>query len=175
MKNRSEIGTMVMFCLLTLLVAGPVLVRAQEPEPDEAMMVGPDLPLELERKMVEIELRYIRPIAELKADLAVKRFELRRLWLAEKPDSKAILAKAKELEGIRAKLAETRLKQRLEMMELLPIEQRRHFGMGRVGRMRPWARRPMEGMGQNPPGAEPSPKPGPCPGCTGKCHPKGSD
>jgi len=156
-----------LFSLAALLSTVPARVLGQEPEPMPAapetdMAPRPELTLEQQRKMLDIELRYIRSNVELEADLAVKRLQLRKLWLAEKLDSKAILAKAKEIDAVRAKLAENRLKQRLEMLELLPPEQRSHFGMGMRKRPGPVCRAlpRMHRMGRGLPGQHLMPMPG---------------
>jgi len=157
----------VLFSLAALLGTVPARVLGQEPgplpaAPETGLAPRPELTMEQQRKMLDIELRYIRSNVELEADLAVKRLQLRKLWLADKLDSKAILAKAKEIEEVRAKLAENRLKQRLEMLELLPPEQRSHWGMGMRKRPGPVRRflPGMRGMGQCLPGQHMMPMPG---------------
>jgi len=96
----------------------------------------------------------------LQAQKDVKQAELKVLWLAEKPDKKAIMAKHGELADLQKQMTESRVDMQLALHEILTPEQRakfcQRFGgmgeghkgrMGRQGRMGRMGRRGGQGFG----------------------------
>src|SRR5271157_4184467 len=57
-------------------------------------------------KLFDLKEKFRTDTATLRKGLMIKRLEMRDLWKAENPDEKAILAKQKELNGLRDQLME---------------------------------------------------------------------
>jgi zinc resistance-associated protein len=57
-------------------------------------------------KLFDLKQKFMNDTAELRKQMVVKRTELASLWKAEKPDEKAIGAKAKELNALRGQMIE---------------------------------------------------------------------
>jgi Spy/CpxP family protein refolding chaperone len=71
-------------------------------------------------KVFDLRQKFLDDTAGLRKDMMVKRAELRALWRVEKPDEQQILAKLKELNGVREKFQEKMVPFRLAMKQLLP-------------------------------------------------------
>jgi len=97
-----------------------------------------DLSQEQKQQMRAVWNRYRNDVHDLRYDLMEKRVEARKLFTDPKADQAAILAKERELNGLRQKLMERTMQAKLEWRSILTPEQiakldsmpRRH-GMGR--------------------------------------------
>jgi hypothetical protein len=69
--------------------------------------------------LLDAKIAYIKATGQLKTDLAVKRVEVEKLELAKKPDSD-IVAKKKEINALKAKLADARLDYEQTVKKLVP-------------------------------------------------------
>lgn len=85
---------------------------------------GVELTAEQRQKLDEIRVNLAKEIEPLRAEVKVKQVELEALWRAEKPDAKKVIAKVREISGVREKLAVVRANFRLAMHNLLTPEQR---------------------------------------------------
>jgi Spy/CpxP family protein refolding chaperone len=135
--------------------------RAGGPGPWGALNLSP----EQVEKMRVLRDSFFKEKIPLGNELMSKRLELRALWVQTNPDEEKILAKQKEINGLRAQLQEKATKSRLEMLRILSPEQRarwqaykasfrhgrgndRGCGWGRgPGRHRPCCGKMGEGMG----------------------------
>ena len=75
-------------------------------------------------KMRDLRGSFFKEKIPLRNELMSKRLELRALWVQTNPDEEKILAKQKEINGLRAQLQEKATKNRLEMLKILTPEQR---------------------------------------------------
>jgi Spy/CpxP family protein refolding chaperone len=71
-------------------------------------------------QVFDLRQKFMNETAAQRKEMAVKRAEMMQLWKAEKPDEKAILAKAKELHAIKGQLMEKMVAFRLEMRKIAP-------------------------------------------------------
>ncbi len=99
-------------------------------------MMG-DKDREDELKALDAQAQFLKQTSELRLQYALKRIELRKLWLAEDPDYAKVRAVSKEL-------AEMQLK----LMEKAPERGYGYGGMGMGGMMHGpgWGMGPMHGM-----------------------------
>ncbi len=77
------------------------------------------LDTETQLKLLDAKIAYLRATGQIKADLAVRRAEAEKLELAKKPDSD-IVAKKKEINALKAKLADARLDYEQSVKKLVP-------------------------------------------------------
>lgn len=113
-------------------------------------MMGLGLTEEQHKQFDELKMKHIKEVMPLKTDLRLKQMELGALWRAEELDAKKIIAKVKEISGLREKLQVANVEHRLNMYKVLTPEQRkqaRRFLMGRRGLGRMHGRGPRSGMG----------------------------
>ena len=78
---------------------------------------------EQSQKLKELRESLFTEIVPLRNEITSKRFELRALWTQSNPDETKILAKQKEINGLRADLQDKITKKRLEMRRMLTPEQ----------------------------------------------------
>ncbi len=78
-------------------------------------------------KLFDLKEKFRTDTASLRKGLMIKRLEMRDLWKAENPDEKAIVAKMKELNGLREQMMEKMVPFRLEARKIAPNA---FFGMG---------------------------------------------
>ncbi len=71
-------------------------------------------------KLFDLRQKFLDDTAGLRKEMLVKRAELRALWRADNPDEKQIVAKLKEINGVRDKLQPKFVALRLEVKKLLP-------------------------------------------------------
>lgn len=69
--------------------------------------------------LLDAKIAYIKATGQIKTDLAVKRAEAEKLELAKKPDSD-IVAKKKELNALKTRLADARLDYEQAVKKLVP-------------------------------------------------------
>lgn len=113
-------------------------------------MMGLGLTEEQHKQFDELKMKHIKEVMPLKTDLRLKQMELGALWRTEELDAKKIIAKVKEISGLREKLQVANVEHRLNMYKVLTPEQRkqaRRFLMGRRGLGRMHGRGPRSGMG----------------------------
>ncbi|MEO0025920.1 MAG: Spy/CpxP family protein refolding chaperone [candidate division WOR-3 bacterium] len=129
----------------SLLITGLILTIAplsaqdqnapQQPMPMMPMMASemPQLTDAQREQLQSLRIKHLKEILPLETEIRIRELELQTLWEADKLDSKAIIAKVKELSELRNKLELTRTNHRLEIAQLLTPQQRkqmRHmFGM----------------------------------------------
>ena len=90
-----------------------------------------------ELKSLDAQAEYLKQTSELRLQYALKRIELRKLWLAEEPDYAKVRAVSKELAELQLKL-----------MEKAPESNYGYGGMGMGGMMHGagWGMGSMHGM-----------------------------
>jgi Spy/CpxP family protein refolding chaperone len=132
---------------LAELPSGPQPAELEErslpdrPEPGAEGM-APDagmaqLTAEQRRKLAEQRIKFLKQAGPLNTELRIKQVELSLLWLDDELNEDKIVAKAKEVQRVKEQLEELRLRQRIALMKILPLEQRRMMpirgfrGMGR--------------------------------------------
>ncbi len=86
-------------------------------------------------KLFDLKEKFRNDTAEVRKQMVVKRAELAALWKAENPDEKAIVAKTKELNTLRGKMAEKIVPLRLEIRKIAPQLAQCHWGKGHGGGM----------------------------------------
>ena len=120
-----------------------------------AMM--PDLTPDQQDKMDALRAAHLKEMMPLRTDLQLKQIELEALWRADEPDAKKIVAKVKEIGGIREKMEVARINHMFDCRKLMTPEQlkaMKKMGMGR-GMMGKGMGRGMRGqMGGCPMGGE---------------------
>jgi len=79
-------------------------------------------------KLFDLKEKFRSDTVNLRKAMLIKRLEMKALWKAENPDEKAILAKQKEINGLRDQMAEKMVPFRLEAKKIAP--QAAFFGMG---------------------------------------------
>jgi len=82
-----------------------------------------NLTQEQRAKMKDIWSRFKADTHDLKYDVAERRMEMRKLYTDPKADQAALMAKEKELTGLRDKLTERRFQAGLEFRSILTPEQ----------------------------------------------------
>jgi len=85
----------------------------------------PDMTPEQLEKMDVLRTALVKAILPMRTDLQVKRIELDALWRADEPDAKKIIAKVKEIGGLRQKMEIARINHRFSMRKLMTPEQRK--------------------------------------------------
>jgi Spy/CpxP family protein refolding chaperone len=90
---------------------------------------------EQKARFQELRRKFIVENAQLIGDLVAKRLELRSLWTDPKADSQAILAKERELRGLKNRMKDKIVQYRLEARNSLTPEQIEKLGsIGGIGR-----------------------------------------
>jgi len=117
------------------LLTFPVLAMAQgwEMGMQQGMGYGPswmggsasrlNLNNEQMQKLTALHERFLQETISMRNDLALKQVELRTLWLQTNPEEGKILAKEKEINGLRAQIQEKATKYFLEGRKVLTPEQ----------------------------------------------------
>lgn len=173
MKNRTLAALMVVvlaagFALAQPGPAGAVPVpstKAQAPmacgmQGMQGMMPGPAMPDMTPEQLEKIDIlraAHLKEMSPLRTDLQLKEIELEALWRADEPDAKKIIAKVKEIGGVREKMEIARINHQFDMRKLMTPEQRKAMkgmGMGR-GMMGKGIGRGMRGMKCGPMGGCP--------------------
>jgi len=128
---------------------------------------GPHLNLSQEQKekMKEIRTRFQADVHDLKYDIRIKKLEVRKLFTDPKTDDATLLAKEKELNGLKLQLMDKKAEMKVEWRKILTPEQiqmldRIHWHHhGRHLRWRHHHGHPGPMMGKGPTGKGPQPKP----------------
>ena len=95
---------------------------------------GLNLSAEQKAKFQELRRKFMRETAQVRGELVTKRLELRLLWTDPKADSKAILAKERELRDLKNRMKDKIIQNKLEFRSFLTPEQIEKLGMmGRRG------------------------------------------
>jgi Spy/CpxP family protein refolding chaperone len=90
-----------------------------------------NLTLEQKAKFRELRRKFIEENAQLIGGLVAKRLELRSLWTEPKADSKAILAKERELRDLQNRMRDKIMQYKLEARNSLTPEQIEKLGLMR--------------------------------------------
>jgi Spy/CpxP family protein refolding chaperone len=161
MKHKSVILVIAGLAILCLLAVSPVVAAEPQSEvkkevkvvtkggmgpcgqcrkgmPMEAGMPGtmmPDLPPDVERKMVEQQMKFVKETAPIKSDLAVRRLEMRLLWLDDNPNADKLIAKLGEINQLMLQLQSKAITRRLATYSLLPPAMKKDFLKGGCGGM----------------------------------------
>jgi len=115
---------------------------------------GPGLNLSADqaKQMQTLRETFFSETAPLREEIMKRHLELRTLWSQANPDGEKILAKQKEINGLRAQLQEKATKHRLDMRQILTPEQQAQLqsfpgGSGKFGPGMRGACGPGRGMG----------------------------
>jgi zinc resistance-associated protein len=84
------------------------------------MMGAMNLSPEQAGKLFDLKQKFMDDTAQLRKQMVVTRAELAELWKAEKPDEKAIVAKQKELNGLRGQMQEKGVTFQLAARKIAP-------------------------------------------------------
>ena len=74
-------------------------------------------------KMKELRNRFHADTKDLRYDLKIKRVEMRKLFTDPKTDDETLLAKQKEISGLRQQLSEKKAQMKIEWRKILTPEQ----------------------------------------------------
>ena len=74
-------------------------------------------------KMKELRNRFHADTRDLRYDLKIKRIEMRKLFTDPKTDDETLLAKQKEISGLRQQLSEKKAQMKIEWRKILTPEQ----------------------------------------------------
>lgn len=80
-----------------------------------------------QQQISQLRSNTVTKVAPLRAQLRVKRAELRSLWLATSPNRGAIVAKHNEVDALRRQLRDARIDFRLKVLNVLTPQQRSQF------------------------------------------------
>ncbi len=78
-----------------------------------------------EKQLADLRLAEKKKAAPARAELEIKRAELKVIWQAENPSRKDILAKKAEMEPIRRRIHEAKVDFRLGLLKILNAEQKK--------------------------------------------------
>jgi Spy/CpxP family protein refolding chaperone len=93
----------------------------------EMMMAKLGLSPEQMKQAEKMKLDVMGKMLPLKVQMAVKRAEMKVLWMKEAPDRAALLAKAREMDALREKMREIKFDMKLGMLKALTPEQKMKF------------------------------------------------
>lgn len=80
---------------------------------------GDELDTETHLKLLDARIAYVKATGQLRTDLAVKRAEAKKLELTKKPDAE-VVAKKKEINALKARLADHNLDYEQTVKKLVP-------------------------------------------------------
>jgi hypothetical protein len=115
----------------------PPLPQADKGMPEMGWRESPQTvgaPLDVQRKIIELNIRFTRDNAQLTTDVATARMELEELWLDDNPSADRIVAKMQDLDKLELQLRENEVRRRLAICKLLPADLRRGFLKRRAGK-----------------------------------------
>ncbi|MEO0108059.1 MAG: periplasmic heavy metal sensor [candidate division WOR-3 bacterium] len=146
MKSRPIVITAAAIALLGLLWAG--VAYAQESKTKERVVVSkatahammppggegmmPELPADIQKKLLDQEMKLLKDNAPIRSEIELKRLEMRQLWLDPEPNADKLIAKLREINKLEMQLRENELSNRLAIYRLLPEEHRKHFLKGQL-------------------------------------------
>ena len=125
--NQEEIMRAMAKVTLLAVVLGLLLAPlavAGECEGGGCMMGKLGLSPDQLKQVDKLKAAMMEKMLPLKATLRVKRAEMDLLWMSAAPDKKALLAKAAEMDGLRAQMRELKFDFKLAVGKLLNAEQR---------------------------------------------------
>ncbi len=100
---------------------------------------GLDLTAEQLDKIDQLKMNHLKEALPLRTDIQIKEMELAALWRVDEPSAKKIIAKVKEIAGVRTRLEIAKVNKKLGVYNILTPEQRekaKRFPQGRRGRQR---------------------------------------
>lgn len=137
------------FIALLALIVGVALAQmppAPMPQADKGMPEmgwrespqAESAPPDVQRKIIELNIKFTRDNAQLATDIATARMELDELWLDDNPSADRIVARMQDLDKLELQLRENEVRKRLTIYHLLPVDLRRgflrrHAGKGTAG------------------------------------------
>jgi len=127
--------------------ACPECPNQPAPAAEPAGFGGLDMTNDQLDKFDQLRMNHLKEVMPLETDLEIKEMELEALWRADQLDSKKIIAKVKEIAGVRTQIELSRVNQRLGTYNLLTPEQREK-GRKFLGRFMPGMGRGHGMMGQ---------------------------
>ena len=127
MSQKIILRSMVVLAVLAMTS----LALAQEPHHMMKMKCGgpciPNLTEEQQNKIDQLRLDLDKAIMPLQADLGVKKAELDKLLVADKPDRKAIHKKIDEIMALKTQIKKEKVDNQLQVSALLTPDQRVAF------------------------------------------------
>jgi Spy/CpxP family protein refolding chaperone len=147
MSQKIILRSVVVLAVLALTS----MALAQGPHPKMKMIKSggpcciPDLTEEQQTQIDKLHLDLDKVVMPLKADLEVKKAELDKLLVTDKPDKKAVHKKIDEIYALKTKIKKTKVDNQLAVSALLTPDQRvafhkhhskfgmKHHGMGMMG------------------------------------------
>ncbi len=136
-NHKMKISLLIAGLILTI---GPISAQEQNAPQQPMPMMASEMPqlTDAQREQIRnLRIKHLKEILPLQTELRIKELELQILWEADKLDSKAIIAKFKEISELRNKLELARVNHRLEIAQILTPQQRKHM-------------HPMSGIGMGP-------------------------
>jgi Spy/CpxP family protein refolding chaperone len=88
------------------------------------LLAGLNLTADQQKQIDTLRQQQRDRVKPLREQMKGKMQEMRALWMADKPDRNAILAKHQEMDGIRQQLTVERVDHRLALLQILTPEQR---------------------------------------------------
>ncbi len=124
------------------LILQTSLAQAKEPGPEPGKFLHElNFTPQQHKQMAELKLAEKKLVAPAKAELSIKKSELKILWMSDTPNRKELLAKQDEIAALHKKIQEAKVDFRLGMLKILTPEQqkrvremmfmrhlRKHFG-----------------------------------------------
>ena len=89
-----------------------------------------NLTKEQREKMKEVRQHFLADTHDLKYDIRIKRLEVQKLFTDPKTDDATLLAKEKELNGLKTKLMDRKAEMKVEWRKILTPEQIQMLGRG---------------------------------------------
>lgn len=80
------------------------------------------------RAITDLRLDFLRKTADKKAQLEIKKAELKALWMGSEPNKDAILKKVKEINDLKGDIELRKAEMRLEIYKILTPDQRKKLG-----------------------------------------------
>lgn len=100
------------------------------PMPPMGIMRLPNLTDEQKEQIQALRIKHLKEVMPIETDIKIKELELNALWLADKLDAKAIVAKVKEIADLRMKMELAKVNHKIEIYKILTPEQRKMLGPG---------------------------------------------
>ncbi len=109
------------------LILQTSLVQAKEPGGPEPGKFLHELNLtpQQHKQIAELKLAEKKLVAPAKAELSIKKSELKILWMSDTPNRKELLAKEDDIAAVHKKIQEAKVDFRLGMLKILTPEQQK--------------------------------------------------
>lgn len=132
LKGKGMVLTLSVFIIfIGGLLAQEPAQKPSEPEglpmPPMGMMGLPNLSDEQKEQIQALRIKHLKEVMPIETDIKIKELELAGLWQRDKLDTKAIVAKVKEIADLRTKLELANVNHKIEIYKILTPEQRKRF------------------------------------------------